>query len=93
MKTVRLLLAAISLATLAACGTQSITAPEGGAHRDVTPIDATITVPPITPDGTILSTPGTTCEGTVVVTTDANGNVVVTCQTDTRGGGYMGSGG
>jgi predicted small lipoprotein YifL len=90
MKTVRLLLAALSLAALAACGTQSIIGPEApGARRDVTPVDpATIT------ETTIQSTPpGTTCEGTVVVTTDAYGNTIVTCQTDTRAGGYMGSGG
>jgi predicted small lipoprotein YifL len=81
MKTVRLLLAALSLATLAACGTESITGPGApDARRSVTPADP----------GT--STTQTTCQGTVVVTTDASGNTITTCTTETRGGPVVGSG-
>lgn len=90
MKPVRLLLAALSLAALAACGTESITGPGApSARRSVTPAD-----PAASQEGSVQSTTGgTTCDGTVVVTTDPSGNSVVTCETTTKGGGYMGSGG
>ncbi|HEX8831938.1 MAG TPA: hypothetical protein VF705_12270 [Longimicrobium sp.] len=78
MKTVRLLLAALSLATLAACG-NTITGPGAPeARRDTAPGTST--------------TQSTTCQGTVVVTTDAAGNTIATCTTDTRGGPVVGSG-
>jgi len=84
MKTVRLLLATLSLAALAACGTESITGPGSqapGARRSVVPIlPDTVTIESTTSTGT-----GSTCQGTLVVTTDASGNVTTTCTTDTRG--------
>jgi uncharacterized lipoprotein YbaY len=81
MKTVRLLLAALSLATLAACGTESVTGPGAPeARRDATPA------------ATGTSTTQSTCQGTVVLTTDSSGNVIATCTTETRGGPVVGSG-
>jgi hypothetical protein len=89
MKTVRLLLAALSLATLTACGTETITGPVApSARHDVLPGD------PTEPEEPFIQSGGTTCDGTLVVTTDASGNTIVTCEAaTTKGGGYMGSGG
>ncbi|HEX8361374.1 MAG TPA: hypothetical protein VF613_14770 [Longimicrobium sp.] len=83
MKTVRLLLAALSLATLAACGTQSVTGPDAGARRGVTTTTAPST------GTTIQSATSTTCEGTLVVSTDASGAAITTC---TARGPVVGSG-
>lgn len=91
MKTARILLAALTLATLAACGTESLTGPAvpGAARFETTPA----------PDGedTINGdgdgdTGVRTCSGTVVITTDASGNTVTTCVVTGRGP-QVGSGG
>lgn len=83
MKTARILLAALALASLAACGTESITGPAvpAAARYETTPDgDADDTVSG-TPSGDTVQT----CTGTIVTTTDAHGNTVVTCVTLDRG--------
>jgi predicted small lipoprotein YifL len=89
MKTARILLAALTLATLAACGTESLTGPAvpGAARFETTPA----------PEGedTINGDGDTwvrTCSGTTVVTTDASGNTVTACVVSDRGP-QVGSGG
>lgn len=89
MKTARILLAALTLATLAACGTESLTGPAvpGAARFETTPApegEATVNG-----DG---DTGVRACSGTVVVTTDSSGNTVTTCVTSDRGP-QLGSGG
>ena len=82
MKTARLLLAALSLATLAACGTEPLTgsSPEK-ARRAITPG---------TGGTTTQSAPA--CAGTLVITIDQYGNAVETCVINDRGP-LVGSGG
>lgn len=80
MKTTRLLLATLSLAALAACGTESLTSPS--------PENARQQAAPSTGGSSIQST-GACAQ--VVVTTDVSGNLVETCATNERGPG-MGSG-
>jgi predicted small lipoprotein YifL len=82
MKTARILLAALTLATLAACGTESLTGPAvpGAARFETTPAPE---------NGDTVNTDGDTgvrtCSGTVVVTTDASGNTITTCIVSDRG--------
>ena len=89
MKTARLLLAALSLATLAACGTESITEPAtrapGSARQELTP-----STPEATTSGD--TGPGQSCNGIISVTTDPSGVTVETCLSVDRGP-FVGSGG
>lgn len=89
MKTARILLAALTLATLAACGTESLTGPAvpGAARFETTP--APESEDTVNGDG---DTGVRTCSGTVVITTDASGNTVTTCVISDRGP-QVGSGG
>ena len=91
MKTARILLAALTLATLAACGTESLTGPAapGAARFETTPAPSTEEGDTVSGDG---ETPVQVCNGTVVVTTDASGNTVTTCVASDRGP-QLGSGG
>jgi hypothetical protein len=98
MKTARILLAVISLAALAACGNDSITAPgsmaPGGARHETAPApgdDATID--DSIGGGVTSEGPPSVCDGTVVTTTDSSGNVTTTCVTAAEKGGTYGSGG
>lgn len=89
MKTARILLAALTLATLAACGTEVPTGPTvpGAARFETAPAteeDATVSG-----DG---EEPVQTCTGTVVVTTDSSGNTTTECVVYDRGP-QVGSGG
>lgn len=81
MKTARILLAALTLATLAACGTESLTGPAvpGAARFETTTAGGDDT---ISADG---DTAVQTCSGTVVTSTDASGNTVETCVVYDRG--------
>lgn len=81
MKTPRILLAVLTLATLAACGTESVTGPAvpGAARFETTTAESEDT---ISADG---DTEAQTCSGTIVVTTDASGNKVETCVVSDRG--------
>lgn len=91
MKTVRLLLATLSLAALAACGTDTITGPgsraPGARHNEAPILSDTAAIQSPTSTGS-----ATECEGTVVVTTDSSGNVVSTCTTAETRGPVVGSG-
>lgn len=79
MKTARLLLATLSLATLAACGTESITEP-------------TRIAPPRAPAANGEAPPPPPCNGTIVVTTDSDGRTTQTCVLP-QPGPLVGSGG
>lgn len=95
MKTARTLFAVISLAALAACGNDSITAPgtmaPGGARHETAPAPGPID----DSAGAGVTSEGTApvCNGTVVTTTDPSGNVTTTCVTAAEKGGTFGSGG
>ena len=78
MKTARLVLTALALATLAACGTGSITGPSPeNAHKAVAPADTGVP-----------TTTNSTCSDTV----EPDGTITRTCTEDGRGP-YGGSGG
>ena len=96
MKTARILLAVLSLAALAACGNDSITAPgtmaPGGARHETAPATGDATTTDDSGSGTVTEEGTSTCDGTVVVSTDPSGNTTTTCVTDEKGG-VLGSGG
>ncbi len=82
MKTARILLAAITLATLAACGTESVTGPAvpGAARHGAAPTTSGATT--AAGEDTSLQS---NCNGTVVFSVDALGNTVTTCVVNPRG--------
>lgn len=77
MKTARLLFAALSLATLAACGAEPITgvSPEN-ARRKIAPGTNEPTIQPTQPAGDCTK---------IVLSVDSNGNTVETCEIPERG--------
>jgi hypothetical protein len=96
MKTARILLAVLSLAALAACGNESITAPgtmtPGSARHQTAPAPGNDST---SESGSGTATAGETpsCTGTIVVTTDSSGNIIYTCVAAPPKGGQLGSGG
>lgn len=78
MKTARLFFAVLSLATLAACGTDSITAPDA-ARQGRTP------APPTATTSNDVGLPVMPPEASTGIITDPSGVTVETCVTTGRG--------